>query len=760
MGTITDKLTLLNTSKINFKEMLQYANSNITDETTFRDYVKGVFDAYINILNNPDDLFNALPKKAVAADTSQNISGTIKAPMRITLKSSQLNQRNIPSEYTQVDYIESSGTQYIDIGKKAGSTTKFEIKFQMNIASAQYDSAFGSRDDNNFFINNGNANTNMFYWYNNSYVVLGDFSNDYNIVTYDVPNSIIKNYNETSKTELTNNVTFTVFPDLNIYLFARNQSGTPVYASNGMKLWHCKMYENNVLTMELIPCYRNSDNKVGMYDIVRNKFYTNTGTEDFTYGGIATPTPSTPQDIHTISGDNSVVVEGKNLFSEDNFITAMNPNILVSKTTIDNEEVLYVDAQNTTAKTYKPNLKPNTQYTLTLNVSSALGSGDGEFNFDYSDGTSTYQRISSLTSSFKTITKTSTSGKTLTGIRFRFYSVVNNKYYFKNIMLNEGTSASSFEPYVSQTAPINLDTIEYCKIGNYEDEFILTSGKNLLNPNVATSNCSVDTTTGIITITANSTDIYIKGAYVYSEANKFLTLPSGTYYIKSTNSKVRITMYGDSNGTLKSLDTANNQPQTLTDTINFGGLRIRSTDSSSLQNVSFGIMLSTTDTPYEPYGTNQWYLKKNIGKVVLDGSENWQNQFGESLFGTNLSSKKINTNSLSYCNYFTFHNIQSSLNTNLLNGEYTIQIGTNDTFYCKNTNYTNTTDFKTWLGTHNTIVYYPLKTPTYTQITGTLETQLNNIYKNMLSYDGTTNISQVNNDLPFTINTSVLEDLE
>ena len=63
--------------------------------------------------------------------------------------------------------------------------------------------------------------------------------------------------------------------------------------------------------------------------------------------------------------------------------------------------------------------------------------------------------------------------------------------------------------------------------------------------------------------------------------------------------------------------------------------------------------------------------------------------------------------------------------------------------------------FKTWLGNHNTIIYYTAKTPTYTQITGTLKDELEAVWR-ANSYKGTTNISQVNNDLPFNLSVTAL----
>ncbi len=105
--------------------------------------------------------------------------------------------------------------------------------------------------------------------------------------------------------------------------------------------------------------------------------------------------------------------------------------------------------------------------------------------------------------------------------------------------------------------------------------------------------------------------------------------------------------------------------------------------------------------------------RHNLISVAFDGSddESWSNQFGESLFGINLTNKKINASSLAYCNYFIFHNVQSGLNNNLAHGEFSIQIGTTDTLYIKNTDFTTIADFKNWLKTHHIEVIYQLETP-------------------------------------------------
>ena len=50
------------------------------------------------------------------------------------------------------------------------------------------------------------------------------------------------------------------------------------------KIYNAKVYDNNILIRNLVPCYRKSDNVIGMLDMVNNVFYTNAGSGTFTKG--------------------------------------------------------------------------------------------------------------------------------------------------------------------------------------------------------------------------------------------------------------------------------------------------------------------------------------------------------------------------------------------------------------------------------------------------------------------------------------------
>jgi len=314
-----------------------------------------------------------------------------------------------------------------------------------------------------------------------------------------------------------------------------------------------------------------------------------------------------------------------------------------------------------------------------------------------------------------------------------------------NWQIEKGSSVSTYEPYSS---------IELCKIGNYQDSIKKSTGKNLFNPNAAVNNCSVSN--GIITITSNTTDLYIQGAYVYTETNKFLTLPSGNYYLKSTNPNVRITFYG--NG--EALDTANNQPITLASETNFGGIRIRS--SNSLQNVSFGIMLSTENIDFEPYsnGRKVWYLNKQIDKVVLNGSEeSWRRVD----IYQGISQFEVLANDVLYANDSVIRTLSNFFKGIPYNNSWAYDKSITSVYTSRlrvmTSMYSSVDDFKTWLSTHNTTAYYVLATPTYEEIEDTtLLSQLNNLY-NANSYEETTNVSQVNDDMPFVLDITALKEM-
>jgi hypothetical protein len=176
----------------------------------------------------------------------------------------------------------------------------------------------------------------------------------------------------------------------------------------------------------------------------------------------------------------------------------------------------------------------------------------------------------------------------------------------------------------------------------------------------------------------------------------------------------------------------------------------------------------TGDTIYDTLTSEQkeglisggWYKYEYIKRYILNGSENWDNTYGTNVFHIDITGKKVNSSSLALTNCYVFDDRQYGYSANLPNGKFAIQItqsATVDALFIKNTNYDNPTNFKNSLVNNNLYLYYPLATPTITQITdSTLISQLEALY-NAMSYNGQTNILQTNADLPFIISASALK---
>lgn len=152
---------------------------------------------------------------------------------------------------------------------------------------------------------------------------------------------------------------------------------------------------------------------------------------------------------------------------------------------------------------------------------------------------------------------------------------------------------------------------------------------------------------------------------------------------------------------------------------------------------------------------DEWYVHKEIGKVVLDGSEaGWAVSHNKEAYLAISDAKGNNTRT--YSNLFT--NNPSAVTETATWGEYRFgETNKNLIFFMAVVENTDLAGFKTWLASHNTIVYYQLATPTNTKITdNTLIGQLEDI----LTYEfpvGTNNIIVTASDLPALLKLTITE---
>ena len=199
--------------------------------------------------------------------------------------------QRLPQEYQEVEYIESTGTQYIDT-EVTGTTTSGLTTY----LDAQGTSK--ALSSNVLFSANGGANAGQWFGFGNTWSSGTGAISD---VSYDT--RIQVNVTFGTKVEYTlNGVTYSRNGSIGSgtsKIFHGNAGGGNIFYCNA-KLYSCKIWNNNILVRDLIPCYRKSDNVIGMYDLVNGVFYTNAGTGTFLKGENVVPTPEKPIEIESV----------------------------------------------------------------------------------------------------------------------------------------------------------------------------------------------------------------------------------------------------------------------------------------------------------------------------------------------------------------------------------------------------------------------------------------------------------------------------
>ena len=190
-------------------------------------------------------------------------------------------------------------------------------------------------------------------------------------------------------------------------------------------------------------------------------------------GGEASPSVNYPQDmVHSgVSGEINTGVTGKNLF-DPSFFTKngfTETDGVYSGTT----SYLYYAGINNKVDRVSLECKENTRYTFSCKSKSPNSNGSAVYlyvNFVYKDGTTSALSIKNTEEASNI--HTTTSGKTLSHIMCSYGTA--NTADFWNVQLEEGTAATTFEPYNGQTltasTPNGLPGIPVTSGGNYTDE--------------------------------------------------------------------------------------------------------------------------------------------------------------------------------------------------------------------------------------------------------------------------------------------------
>lgn len=194
---------------------------------------------------------------------------------------------NISEEYTELDYIENSGTQYIDTGVSGDQTTRARGKFYI----LSNDNAGGTSGFVGYgaYVNSQDRAFGCFSWDGNLEV---NFGYSYIMTTTISVNDIIEiDQNKNVTTIVKNgerlndfafsNVSFTT--PYNLYLMGHNGS---IHFAGKTRCYYFDILKSGKFIKIFIPVKRIYDSVVGFYELLSDTFYSNIGTGEFMPGSV------------------------------------------------------------------------------------------------------------------------------------------------------------------------------------------------------------------------------------------------------------------------------------------------------------------------------------------------------------------------------------------------------------------------------------------------------------------------------------------
>lgn len=180
----------------------------------------------------------------------------------------------LPTEYQEVEYIQSSGTQYIDTGFVVNKSDSYVLEID-GLFPSQAQAYQGCNGYMQFFVSSKyGINNESSISVGNRDTVRIAYANQTATLTVNGSQAESKSWASYSGA----NVKLGVLRmgDTNNGWFSGGAASGTIY---GYKVW-----KDEVLVSDCIPCYRKSDNIVGLYDLVNGVFYTNAGTGNFAKG--------------------------------------------------------------------------------------------------------------------------------------------------------------------------------------------------------------------------------------------------------------------------------------------------------------------------------------------------------------------------------------------------------------------------------------------------------------------------------------------
>lgn len=461
---------------------------------------------------------------------------------------------------------------------------------------------------------------------------------------------------------------------------------------------------------------------------------------------------------------------GKNLANYLDVVKATNDTTL---TFVDNGFRQITTSSGLGSKLQITGLTPSTTYAVSWNL--AVASGTANKVVRVFEGTSqsviyaTYNPVPTGATHL-----IFTTGASATSVNIWFYNGIPSAgdTTWTNIMLEKGNTATAYEPYVGGTSAPNPSFPQPTSVVTGEN-VVKIEGKNLFDYASAS-----DTANTIVSSYRIFEIDGLKPGVRYTMSNMSFTAPISGVYIyfwgipRYPGTPGAVITDGGQYNNSKRYD-ANSEGKIY--------LAIYPSDettwNNSIKYFENAMLVEGTETPaYEPYhgqsypislGENYlaripntdyedkpvkvdgtWYIRRMVGKVVLDGTENWLARGTQytGYLGVYTTSKQFGmTSNFLDPSYFMCDHFKSGDGTynatygqNISSTQYAIYATIDSSITA------DATAFKTWLASNPTTVYYALAEPVDEEITNeTLISQLEALYNQAHAYKDRTHVTAI-----------------
>lgn len=198
---------------------------------------------------------------------------------------------SLPKGFKRLEYIQSSGTQYLDTLFKPNNNTRVTADFEITESTVDWACVFGAREE---------SLSRCFALFTNSnqpfYCNIGGRTDTHTFTTI---SPLGRHVADANKNAITINgisavLTARTFQNTatTIYLCANNEDGAASMFCK-MRIYSCQIYENGLLERDFVPAML-ENGEIGLYDRVSHEFYRNAGTGEFIAGPEVATTPKAP----------------------------------------------------------------------------------------------------------------------------------------------------------------------------------------------------------------------------------------------------------------------------------------------------------------------------------------------------------------------------------------------------------------------------------------------------------------------------------